>query len=405
MQGPTLSGPAVAGWCVVVLLGLASCGDDKSPAPTMTSSQDAKGGAGNAGASAATQSSGSAGRSQGTQPSAAAPAMSTTPSTPSSNAGSAAPATPSSMSPSTSSAGGPANTTAMGMGGAAAPTTPPPKQLPPAGPADGDTSKPMFSIPNVPCGVPNVSFGGVPPANIVKITNRDVFVAYPCAHEGAAVTFYLAIHGTLQEGQKLTFTLTNFPIHKKVDSDNFIVVAPQAIGTQWGNGDNGMDLPHLYEVINWVYSTFGEKLSIRGMWASGGSWGAAYLYNFACDPMLQDRLTGIRMLVGRGCPPCSTRLSCIVGEQELEEGMGMPLTDAQKEQKIMAAGVERYAQMHGCDARVGPTMIGNIRGWTWPNCDKGWAHSYYLGPGEHADRWDDPMYVDHMTKEMKSTDR
>ena len=158
-------------------------------------------------------------------------------------------------------------------------------------------------------------------------------------------------------------------------------------------------------MINWVYTTFGQKFSIRGMWASGGSWGSAYLYTFACDPMLQERLTGIRMIVGRGCPPCSTRLSCIVGEQELEEGGGMPLSDAQKEMKIMAANVDTYAKMHGCDARTGPVNLGPVRAWTWPNCDKGWAHSYYLGPGEHADRWDDPMYVDHMTKEMKATDR
>jgi hypothetical protein len=270
---------------------------------------------------------------------------------------------------------------------------------------DGDPSKPMVEVPGVPCGPANVSFGGAPAANMVKITDRDVFVSYPCAHEGAAVTFYLAIHGTLQAGQKIPFTLTNFPVHTKVDSDNFIVVAPEAIGTQWGNGDNGMDLPHLYDVIDWVYATFGEKFSIRGMWASGGSWGSAYLYNFACDPMLESRLTGIRMIVGRGCPPCSTRLSCIVGEQELEEGGGSPLSDDQKAMKVMASNIQPYADMHGCDAVTGPTDIGPVRAWTWPNCDAGWAHSYYLGPGQHADRWDDPMYVDHMVAEMKATDR
>jgi hypothetical protein len=263
----------------------------------------------------------------------------------------------------------------------------------------------MVEVPGVPCGPANVTFGGAPAANMVKITDRDVFVSYPCAHEGAQVTFYLAIHGTLQAGQKIPFTLTNFPVHTKVDSDNFIVVAPQAIGTQWGNGDQGQDLPHLYEVIDWVYATFGEKFSIRGMWASGGSWGSAYLYTFACDPMLEDRLTGVRMIVGRGCPSCSSRLSCIVGEQELEEGGGSPLSDSGKEMRLTAANIQPYADMHGCDARTGPTDIGPVRAWTWPNCDDGWAHSYYLGPGEHADRWDDPMYVDHMIAEMKSTDR
>jgi hypothetical protein len=193
-----------------------------------------------------------------------------------------------------------------------------------------------------------VSFAGPPAANMVKITNRDVFVAYPCAHEGAAVTFYLAIHGTLQAGQKIPFTLTNFPVHTKVDSDNFIVVAPQAIGTQWGNGDNGMDLPHLHEVIDWVYMTFGEKFGIRGMWASGGSWGSAYLSNFACDPMLENRLTGVRMIVGAGCPRCSARLSCIVGEQELEEGGGHAAH--RRGQGDADHGLERGALRH--DARL-----------------------------------------------------
>jgi len=287
-------------------------------------------------------------------------------------------------------------------GAAGAPAMP---MTPFVGPLDGDPAKPMVSIPNVPCGAPNVSFAGAPAGNMVKITNRDVFVAYPCAHEGAAVTVYLAIHGTLGEGQKIPFTLTNFPVHTKVDTDNFIVVAPQAIGMQWGNGDNGMDLPHLYEVVDWVYNNFSEKFSIRGMWASGGSWGSIYLSTLACDPKLQDRLTGIRMIVGAGCPSCSSRLSCIVGEQELEEGGGMVLTDAQKEMKVMGANVEKYAVMHGCDARTGPTNLGPVRAWTWPNCDAGWAHSYYLGPGQHADRWDDPMYVTHMVAEMKATDR
>jgi hypothetical protein len=292
--------------------------------------------------------------------------------------------------------------TAGDMGTAGAMPTP---GTPFTGPLDGDPAKPMVMVPNVPCGAPNVSFAGAPPGNMVKITNRDVFVAYPCAHEGAAVTFYLAIHGTLGDGQKIPFTLTNFPVHSKVDTDNFIVVAPQAIGMQWGNGDNGMDLPHLYEVIDWVYATFGEKFKIRGMWASGGSWGSIYLYTLACDPKLENRLTGIRMIVGRGCPPCASRLSCIVGEQELEEGGGMVLSDAQKEMKVMAANIEPYAKMHGCDARTGPTNIGPVRAWDWPGCDPGWAHSYYLAPGQHADRWDDPAYVTHMVAQMKATDR
>ena len=293
---------------------------------------------------------------------------------------------------------------AAGMEPAGAAGMPANVPAPGGGPVDGDPNAPMVEVPGVPCGAPNLSFINVPAENMVQIGGRDVFVAYPCANEGAAVTFFLFIHGTLGEGQKIPFTMTNFPVHTKVDSDNFIVVTPQAIGTQWGNGDGGQDLPHLYEVIDWVYDTFGEKFDIRSMWASGGSWGAFYLRTFACDPMLENRLNGVRMVVGGGCPPCSDRLACIVAQQELELGNGSTLSDAEKEERVMRADVETYATAHGCDARVGPTNVGPVRAWTWPNCDAGFAHSYYLGPGEHADRWDDPAAVDHMVLELKSID-
>jgi hypothetical protein len=272
-----------------------------------------------------------------------------------------------------------------------------------AGPLDGDPSKPMVAIDGIPCGAPRAGFGAMPPTT--KITNRDVVVAYPCAHEGAAVTFFLFIHGTLQEAQKVPFTMGSFPVHQFVDSHNFIVVVPKAVGTQWGNGDNGADAPHLAEVVDWVYAQFGEKFNIRSMWASGGSWGAAYLGStFACDPKYQDRLRGVRMVVGGGCPRCSNRLSCIVAQQELELGMGEMLTDAEKEMATIRANIEPYAMMHGCDAKMGPVNHGPVRGWTWPNCDPGWVHSYYLGAGAHADPWSDPTSMMHMVEEIKSTE-
>ena len=281
------------------------------------------------------------------------------------------------------------------------PAAPPMPMTPHMGPQDGDPSKPMVSIPGIPCGAVRAGFGASPPT--VKITNRDVVVAYPCAHEGAAVTFFLFIHGTLQEAQKVPFTMSAFPIHNFVDSDNVIVVVPKAVGTQWGNGDNGVDAPHLAEVVDWVYNTFGEKFSIRSMWASGGSWGAFYLGStFACDPKYEKRLRGVRMVVGGGCPRCSNRLACIVAQQELELGMGMPLSDMAKEMATVRANVEPYAMMHGCDAKMGPTNLGPVRAWTWPNCDAGWAHSYYLGPGQHADPWSDPTAMKHMVAEIKS---
>jgi hypothetical protein len=281
------------------------------------------------------------------------------------------------------------------------PTTPPPMQTPFTGPLDGDAMKPMVDIPGLKCGPLAGGFGAAP--QTVKITNRDVVIGYPCAHEGAAVTFFLFLHGTLQEEQKVSFTMNAFAIHKLIDSHNVVMAVPKAIGTQWGNGDMGMDLPHLYEVIDWVYATFGTKFNIRSMWSQGGSWGAAYLAQFACDAKLKDRLRGIQLIVGGGCPSCSSRLSCIVGQQELQLGNNMALTPEQREMYADKSNVAPYAMQHGCGMKMGPTDVGNVKYWVWPNCQPGWAHSYYMAPGQHADAWDMAAVL-KMTEEMKSTE-
>jgi hypothetical protein len=281
---------------------------------------------------------------------------------------------------------------------ASAPT--PPSQTPFDGPVDGDPAKPMVSVPGVQCGAGKSGFGAAAPT--VKIGGRDVVLFYPCAHEGAAVTFLFTLHGTLQEAQKVAFTLNAGPFHTLADSHNIIYVLPKAVGTQWGREDNGTDLPHIHEVIDWVYETFGEKFNIRSMWAQGGSWGAFYLSStLACDPKLESRLRGVRLIVGGGCPACSSRLSCIVAQQELEKGMGMMMTPAQREMVSDAAGITPYAKQHGCEAKRGPTDVGNTKYWSWPSCDQGWVHSYYLAPGQHADPWD-PIAIKQTADEMKS---
>jgi hypothetical protein len=279
---------------------------------------------------------------------------------------------------------------------------PPAPLMPFSGPLDGDASKPMVEVPNLKCGALSGGFGASP--QTVKITNRDVVIGYPCAHEGAAVTFFLLLHGTVEEAQKVSFTMNAFAIHKLIDSHNVILAVPKAIGTQWGREDMGQDLPHLYEVIDWVYATFGTKFNIRSMWAQGGSWGAAYLSTFACDMKLKDRLRGIQLIVGGGCPSCSSRLSCIVGQQELEKGGGMAVSPEMREMFADQSNIMPYATQHGCDAKMGPTMVGNTNYWVWPNCDKGWAHSYYMAPGQHADAWDAAAVL-KMTEEMKSTEQ
>jgi hypothetical protein len=294
--------------------------------------------------------------------------------------------------------GGSSTTPAAGDGGAPdasrsdASTRPPD----PGGPVDGDPSKPMVSVPGVPCGAPR----GTPPT--IKIGGRDVVIAYPCAHEGAAVTFLFTLHGTLQEAQKFSFTLNAGPFHRLADSHNVIYALPKAIGTQWGNGDNGADLPHIFEVIDWVYTTFGEKFRIRSMWAQGGSWGAFYLGStLACHERLKDRLNGVRMVVGGGCPACSDRLACIVAQQELELGKMMQLTPEQREMAVDKANIAKYATSKGCQAKQGPMDVGNTKHWVFPGCNPGWAYSYYLGPGEHAAPWD-PVAIQKTMEEMKS---
>ena len=286
---------------------------------------------------------------------------------------------------------------ASAAGDASAPPPPPG----PSGPVDGDPGAPMVSVPGLNCGAPTGR--GVPPT--VKIGGRDVVVVYPCAREGASVTFLFVLHGTLQEAQKFSFTLNAGPYHRLADSHNVIYVLPKAVGTQWGREDNGTDLPHLMEVVDWVYTTFGEKFKIRSMWAQGGSWGAFYLSNtFACDPRLEERLKGVRMVVGGGCPRCSNRLSCIVAQQELELGMGMMMTPAAREMAVDRANIATYATSKGCQGKMGPMDVGNTKHWVFPGCNPGWVYSYYMGPGEHAAPWDMPSVTKSM-EEMKSIEQ
>jgi hypothetical protein len=273
----------------------------------------------------------------------------------------------------------------------------------PAGPMKGDPNKPMVSVPGVACGAPTIGFTGTVPT--VSIDNRDVGLAYPCAHEGAPVTYFMFLHGTLQAGQKIPFTMNAWPIHTLVDQYNIVEVVPQAVGTQWGNGDNGTDLPFLYDVVDWVYKTFGTKFDIRSMWVQGGSWGAFYLSStFACDPKFQNRLNGVQLIVGTGCPTCSGRLSCIVGQQELQLGNGNPLDAATAESYSDMFNIAPYAMQHGCKAKTGPIDVGNVKWWDWPDCDPGWVHNYMMAPGQHADAWD-PAAVLKVTQEMKALEQ
>lgn len=291
-------------------------------------------------------------------------------------------------------------TVASGSGGG--PSTVP---MMPAGPMSGNPNLPMVSIPGLTCGTPTLNFGQS--AQTTKIDGRDVAVLYPCAHQQAPVTYFMFLHGTLQDAQKIPFTMNAWPIHTLIDQYNIVEVVPQSAmgGTQWGNGDNGTDLPFLYDVVDWVYNTFGPVFDIRSMWVQGGSWGAFYLSStFACDPKFQSRLTGVQLIVGTGCPTCADRLSCIVGQQELQLGNGNPLTAAQAEMQSDMFNIAPYATKHHCAAKTGPTDVGNVKWWDWPTCDKGWVYNYMMAPGQHADAWD-PAAVLKTTQELKAIEQ
>jgi hypothetical protein len=82
----------------------------------------------------------------------------------------------------------------------------------------------------------------------------------------------------------------------------------------------------------------------------------------------------------------------------------MALSPEMRQMFADKANIGPYAMQHGCDAQMGPTMVGNTNYWVWPNCDKGWVHSYYMAPGNHADAWDAAAVL-KMTEEMKSTEQ
>ncbi len=244
---------------------------------------------------------------------------------------------------------------------------------PPAGPEDGDPSGPIVAAPGVPCG-PNPSLFGLTTTN-VTIGGRGVHVAYPCnKHKGAPVTFILNLHGTMPTEDLKVYQVAYFSANNLVDSHNFITAAPKAIGSQWGNGDGGADLPHIMEVIDWVYSTFAD-FDIRGMWVSGHSWGAMYSTNFACSAAVEDKVVGAMLESGSGmAPACASRISVISSAAETDIG---PV--------INQGGTPAS---HGCGAELA-SMVGNNNETYWPNCDLGFTHANYLMLGKgHSDYMD-----------------
>jgi hypothetical protein len=253
--------------------------------------------------------------------------------------------------------------------GGSDPGTPAPAPDMPANPDDGIAGQPVVAIPGVACG-PNPSLFGLTSTNAV-IGGRNVHVAYPCnKRKGAPVTFILNLHGTMPLEELKLYQVAYFAANQLVNSHNFITVAPISAGSQWGNDDGGVDLPHLKQVVDWVYTTF-KDFDIRSMWIGGHSWGAMFTTNYACGAELSDKVRGvILMSTFPMMPSCASRISVI--NTNAEDDIAGPLNQG------------NVPMQHGCGAEA-KTRIGNNEETFWPNCQQ-FVHANYLMFGKaHAD--------------------
>jgi hypothetical protein len=249
------------------------------------------------------------------------------------------------------------------------PGTPAPPPANSANPEDGMAGAPVVAIPGVACG-PNPSLFGLTSTN-VQIGGRNVHVAYPCnKRKGAPVTFILNLHGTMPLEELKLYQVAYFAANELVNSHNFITVAPISAGSQWGNDDGGVDLPHLKQVIDWVYTTFTD-FDIRSMWIGGHSWGAMFTTTYACGAELSDKVRGvILMSTFPTMPACSGRISVI--NTNAENDIAGPLDQGD------------VPMQHGCGAPM-TSKIGNNEETFWPNCQQ-FVHANYLMFGKaHAD--------------------
>jgi hypothetical protein len=284
-------------------------------------------------------------------------------------AGSAAPAPATPVRP-------PASVPPAAPAPAPAPTagTPPAAPSTPPGPDDGDPSKPIVAIEGLACksGGAARGFAG---ANF-KVDNRDVIISYPCnKHEGAPMTFILNLHGTTPVAQHF-YQEGYFSAAKYVVSHNLIIATPSSVVEQWGNGDDGKDLPYLMNVIDWVYKNLGTKFDIRSMWVGGHSWGAMYTSTFGCKPELADKVDGLIIMSGRpNNPSCANKMSVIDTNAEMD--IAAPLNQAD------------VPMQHGCKPPV-MMMVGNNTQTLWPDCMPNYVHSNYLMLGKgHSNAMDD----------------
>lgn len=296
-------------------------------------------------------------------------------------------------------AAGAAGAGTAGMAGGAAGAS----GAPASGPKDGDPNAPVVAVPDVPCRPESALTGAVVGSSVnAMIGGRELAIDYPCGkHEGAHMTVILNLHGTLIMGAPFLYQRAYFSAYRLIYSHNLIVVHPKSAstvsyGAQWGNQDNGTDLPHLIEVMNWVYKSF-EKFQIRSTWIGGHSWGAYYaegggtMPGFVCNEMFKDRFKGVIGMSRLAVPPCADRVS-MIGTRGSEENIAL----------LDQNGV---ATAHGCDSPIkGPEMLGNNERFYFEGCDPGWVHEDYnmLGKG-HIDSMDAEV-VRKIVEQIKSTE-
>jgi hypothetical protein len=265
--------------------------------------------------------------------------------------------------------------------------------LGPVGPEDGDPAKPVVTLAEIPCRDPSrgAAFG----RSNFMFDGREMIVDYPCnKHERAPVTFILNLHGTTPVEQHF-YQWGYFSAWKHVASHNLVIVTPSSVVTQWGNGDMGVDEPHLLKTIDWVYATFGTKFDIRAMWVGGHSWGSAYTARFGCLDAIKDKVKGLILMSGARAPACASRVSI------LNSAANLAADGSVKPEALLNQMANATA--HGCDAQMMRAIDMNNDETYWPNCDPGWAHANYLMKTKQHATSMDPSVVKSMVDYIKQT--
>jgi hypothetical protein len=260
-----------------------------------------------------------------------------------------------------------------------------------AGPEEGDPSKPVVAIDGLACRDParGAAFG----RSNFMFDGREMIVDYPCGkHEGAPVTFILNLHGTTPVAQHF-YQWGYFAAWRHVATHNLVIVTPSSVVTQWGNGDMGVDDPHLMKTIDWVYTTFGAKFDIRSMWVGGHSWGSYFTSKFGCKEELKDKVKGLILMSGASPPACASRVSILNSAANLgSDGMVKP--EGLLNQTATATA-------HGCDAQMMKAVDMNNDETFWPGCDPGWVHANYLMKTKQHATSIDPSVVKSMVDYIK----